>query len=99
MTAREETESALVQQLRTFWREVTESDGGESPQMAMTREAADEIDRLRACLRENVIWTNINRPNHGKCGNCLWKWSDGIEAHEPGCLAALTTTEKTDGEV
>jgi hypothetical protein len=37
----------IVELLRKFWREITEDDGGESPQMVMTREAADLIARQR----------------------------------------------------
>ncbi len=43
---------SIVEQLRTFWREVTESDGGESGQCRMMREAADEIERLQITLGE-----------------------------------------------
>ncbi len=47
--------SDIVERLRKFWREVTEDDGGESPQMVMTREAADEIERLRRTPPEREV--------------------------------------------
>ena len=38
----------IVERLRRFHAEIVASDGAESEQMKMTREAADEIERLRA---------------------------------------------------
>ncbi len=40
--------SDIVEQARQYWREITESDGGESGEMALFRELCDEIERLRA---------------------------------------------------
>lgn len=37
----------IVDRLRKFHAEIVASDGGESPQMAMMREAADNIEFLR----------------------------------------------------
>lgn len=51
------TEPTLQERLRQVHREITDSDGGESPLMEMIREAADaldaaqaEVERLRAGL-------------------------------------------------
>lgn len=43
---RDEEVTRVVGWLRKFHAEITDSDGGESPQMAMTRRAADLIERL-----------------------------------------------------
>lgn len=44
--------SDLVLRLRAFHAEIVASDGGESEQMAMTREAADAIEALQVELDE-----------------------------------------------
>lgn len=44
----------IVERLLQFHQEIVESDGGESPQMAMTREAAEEISRLRGVEEDHA---------------------------------------------
>lgn len=54
------TSKTLVEKLRKFYAEVVECDEGhESGQMKMTREAADEIERLQ--LRTNELEQQISR--------------------------------------
>lgn len=58
------TTKTLVEQLRRFHAEIVECDEGrESEQMKMTREAADEIERLQEVLRRFEAWkSECDRP-------------------------------------
>lgn len=46
-----------------------------------------ENERLRAELRQHVIFRPFGRGEEGTCIACGGEWKDGTEAHKPGCLA------------
>ena len=64
----------IVERLRAFHAEIVASDGGESDQMKMMRDAADEIERLRERLAQATeddtkMWNDINSQSQHRRGN------------------------------